>query len=168
MAKLDYKYITRLVTQAQSGNSDAFAELYAATYQETYAFAYNYLEDEYLAQDALQQTYIQSLREIRTLPDPTLFLAQLQQITYKTCFSMHRKQNSISIDFETTLVSIDGNQYTIRRIFNLPFTESQIVLMKYCDHMTNREIAGMMRISRSSVRRYLSLGRKRLHQIMNV
>ena len=41
MAKLDYKYITRLVTQAQSGNSDAFAELYAATYQETYAFAYN-------------------------------------------------------------------------------------------------------------------------------
>ena len=95
MAKLDYKYITRLVTQAQSGNSDAFAELYAATYQETYAFAYNYLEDEYLAQDALQQTYIQSLREIRTLPDPTLFLAQLQQITYKTCFSMHRKQNNI-------------------------------------------------------------------------
>ena len=75
MAKLDYKYISRLVLQAQSGSSDAFAELYAATYQEQYAFAYQYLEDEYLAQDALQQTYIQSFREIGTLSDAALFLA---------------------------------------------------------------------------------------------
>lgn len=168
MAKLDYKYISRLVTQAQAGSSDAFAELYAATYQEQYAFAYKYLGNEYLAQDALQQTYIQSLKEIRTLPDPTLFLAQLHQIGYKICFSIRRTQNNISEAFEAASVSIDGNLYSIRRILNLPFTESQVVLMKYCDHMTNREIARMMRISRGSVRRYLNLGRKRLHQIMNV
>ena len=168
MAKLDYKYISRLVIQAQNGHSDAFAELYAATYQEQYAFAYQYLGDEYLAQDALQQTYIQSLKEIRALPDPALFLAQLHQIGYKTCFLIQRKQNNFFENFEASLVSIDGNQYSIRRILNLPFSESQIILMKYCDHMTNREIARMMHISHSSVRRYLNLGRKRLHQIMNV
>ena len=168
MAKLDYKYISRLVLQAQSGSSDAFAELYAATYQEQYAFAYQYLEDEYLAQDALQQTYIQSFHEIGTLSDAALFLAQLHQIGYKICFDMRRKQNNISSDSESALVSVDGNQYSIKRILNLPFTESQIILMKYGDHMTNREIARLMHISRSSVRRYLNLGRKRLHQILNV
>ena len=152
MAKLDYKYISRLVLQAQSGSSDAFAELYAATYQEQYAFAYQYLEDEYLAQDALQQTYIQSFREIGTLSDAALFLAQLHQIGYKICFDIRRKQNNISSDSENALVSVDGNQYSIRRILN----------------MTNREIARLMHISRSSVRRYLNLGRKRLHQILNV
>ena len=89
MAKLDYKYISRLVLQAQSGSSDAFAELYAATYQEQYAFAYQYLEDEYLAQDALQQTYIQSFREIGTLSDAALFLAQLHQIGYKICYRLY-------------------------------------------------------------------------------
>lgn len=168
MAKLDYKYISRLVLQAQGGSSDAFAELYAATYQEQYTFAYRYLGDEYLAQDALQQTYIQSLKEIRSLNDPTLFLAQLRQIGYKTCFSIRRKQNNISEDLEKMQVTIDGNQYTIRRIMNLPFTESQVILMKYCDHMTNRSIAKMMHISRSSVKRYQTLGQKRLRQILNV
>ena len=54
LAALDYKYIAKLVSRAQTGDSDAFAELYAATYQRQYHFAYRYLKDEYLAQDALQ------------------------------------------------------------------------------------------------------------------
>ena len=33
MAALDYNYIAELVVKAQHGDSDAFAELYAATYQ---------------------------------------------------------------------------------------------------------------------------------------
>lgn len=33
MEALDYKHIANLVSRAQSGDSNAFAELYAATYQ---------------------------------------------------------------------------------------------------------------------------------------
>lgn len=62
MESLDYKYIANLVTRAQAGDSDAFAELYAATYQRVYMFSYRYLRDEYLAQDALQETYILALK----------------------------------------------------------------------------------------------------------
>ena len=58
MPSLNYQYIARLVDKAKSGNSDAFAELYAATYQKEYSYAYHFLQDEYLAQDALQETYI--------------------------------------------------------------------------------------------------------------
>ena len=32
MAELDYNYIAELVEHARTGDSDAFAELYAATY----------------------------------------------------------------------------------------------------------------------------------------
>ena len=32
MAKLDYKYISRLVLQAQSGSSDAFADSFGGCY----------------------------------------------------------------------------------------------------------------------------------------
>ena len=54
MKPLDYKHIARLVSRAQEGDSDAFAELYAVTYQREYQFSLRYLKDEYLAQDALQ------------------------------------------------------------------------------------------------------------------
>ena len=39
MADLDYQYLAKTVIRAQTGDSDAFAELYAATYQKLYSFA---------------------------------------------------------------------------------------------------------------------------------
>ena len=36
MSSLDYKYIAQLVLRAQAGDSDAFVELYAVTYQRQY------------------------------------------------------------------------------------------------------------------------------------
>lgn len=49
--ELDYDYIAKLVRKTQEGDSDAFAELYTATYQSQYRFAYQYVKDPYLAQD---------------------------------------------------------------------------------------------------------------------
>lgn len=38
--ELDYDYLAKLVERTQMGDSDAFAELYTATYQKQYRFAY--------------------------------------------------------------------------------------------------------------------------------
>lgn len=51
--ELDYDYLAKLVEHTQMGDSDAFAELYTATYQKQYRFAYQYTKDSYLAQDIL-------------------------------------------------------------------------------------------------------------------
>ena len=64
MTELDFKYLAELVLRAQEGDSDSFAELYVATYQQQYRFSYRYLQDEFLAQDALQETYILALKNL--------------------------------------------------------------------------------------------------------
>lgn len=92
MEALDYKYIAKLVSRAQIGDSDAFAELYAATYQRQYLYAYHYLKDEYLAQDALQETYILALKNLVKLKDPTLVISWLNQINFRVCYNLHKKQ----------------------------------------------------------------------------
>lgn len=168
MSKLDLNYITHLATEAQAGSSEAFAELYAATYQDQYRFAYLYLQDEFLAQDALQQIYVESLAALGSLNDPALFLPQLSQIGYKVCLSISRKQKNDFDNLEEMKVTIDGNSYTITRILNLPFTESQILLMKYCDRMKNRKIAKMMKMNRRMVHHYLVSGRRRLRQLIKL
>ena len=43
--ELDYDYLAKLVERTQMGDSDAFAELYTATYQKQYRFAYQYTKD---------------------------------------------------------------------------------------------------------------------------
>ena len=92
MASLDYQYLAQLVKRAQMGDSDAFAELYVATYQRQYRFSYRYLRDEFLAQDAIQETYILALKNITTLRDPTVFISWLNQINMRVCFDIYRKQ----------------------------------------------------------------------------
>lgn len=43
--ELDYDYLAKLVECTQMGDSDAFAELYTATYQKQYRFVYQYTKD---------------------------------------------------------------------------------------------------------------------------
>ena len=148
MADLDYQYLAKIVIRAQSGDSDAFAELYAATYQQQYRFAYKYLRDEFLAQDAIQETYILALKNISTLRDPLVFVSWLNQISMRVCFKMnHAKQlydsNTQELDEhyrqevtpESVTIRVDENDYILRQVMSLPFSESQAILFKYYDNM---------------------------------
>lgn len=184
MAALDYKYIATLVDNAKTGSSDAFAELYAATYQRQYQFAYRYLKDEYLAQDALQETYILALKNLTKLKDSSLVIAWLNQINFRVCYNMNNKQqrynqemndyDSTSVDQkrshtlspEDTAVHIDQKKYIMNQILKLPFTESQVIILKYYQNLNNDEIAKLMDISRSSVKRYLKSGKEHLGKIL--
>ncbi len=163
MAKsLDYQYISRLVVSAQAGEGEAFAELYAATYQKQYAFALWYLEDEYLARDALQKIYVTALRNMAQLKDPDLFLSWLKQISFRICFRMQGEARQGENMARTGMLRLDGREYTIGQVMKLPFTESQVLLLRYFRHMKMGEIANLMELDRGSVRWYLKKGRKRL------
>lgn len=182
MDSLDYRYLASLVRKAQAGDSNAFAELYVATYQQQYRYAYKYLREEELARDALQETFVQALRNIRRLRDPNLFIAWLNRINFRTCYDIRKATGQEQQDgsgqarlenvhasegrAEEEVVDIDSRRYIMKQVLNLPLTESQVILMKYYQDLTNDEIAEAMNISRSSVKRYLRSGRQRLARML--
>lgn len=178
MADLDYQYLAELVLRAQEGDSNSFAELYVATYQQQYRFSYRYLQDEFLAQDALQETYILALKNITTLRDPKVFVSWLNQINMRVCFAIYRREKRQELELdryeqvkllrsdlgspeERALVA-DQQERLLKEIMALPFSESQAILLRYFRNMKLEEIADMMQISRSSVKRYLESGRNKL------
>lgn len=194
MPALDYSYMAELVVNAQSGDSDAFAELYAATYQKQYQFAYSYLKDEYLAQDALQETYIIALKELSKLKDPMLLVAWLNQINFRVCFQLHKKQkrydaemggyhegdpdrdqfpansqmtlSSSSANPEDMVVKVDSREYIMKQIMKLPFTEAQVIILRFYRSLKYNEIAELLEISQSSVKRYLNSGKEHLANVL--
>lgn len=196
MPALDYSYMAELVVNAQGGDSDAFAELYAATYQKQYQFAYSYLKDEYLAQDALQETYIIALKELSKLKDPMLLIAWLNQINFRICFQLHKKQKRYDAEMggyyddaeagggkvtaisqaqvnpsntgnpEDMVVKVDSREYIMNQILKLPFTEAQVIILKFYRNLKYGEIADLLEISQSSVKRYLSSGKEHLASIL--
>lgn len=184
MAELDYNYIAGLVQRAILGDSDAFAELYASTYQKQYIFACSYLKDEFLAQDALQETYITALKNIGSLKDPRLFVSWLNQINFRVCYNMSGKQSRINAETEefnnemldqrvdhgpsaeSQVILVDEKEYIMQQVLALPFSESQAIFLHYYKNMKIDQIAYMMEISKSSVKRYLASGKERLSRLL--
>ena len=184
MAKLDDQYISGVVDRAMLGDSDAFAELYAATYKKQYLLSYCYFRDEILAQDAVQETYTQAFKNIPALGDSKLFVSWLSQINFRVCYNMANKQaryngemesfangeaddvSSSGESPETKTVKIDEQEYILQQIMALPASESQVILLHYYKNIKLEDIAYMMEISKSSVKRYLASGKKRLAQML--
>ena len=180
--ELDYDYLAKLVRETQKGDSDAFAELYTATYQSQYRFAYQYVKDPYLAQDILQDVYILVLRNISTLKNPRLFVSWLHQINFRICFDTSQKKRrheeelmnaaanderlasatDTSMDPVTHILKKDTQEQVKDAILSLPAHFAQPIIMRYYNNMGLDDIADAMDCSRSTVKRRLQKAQKLL------
>lgn len=185
--ELDYEYLAQLVRETQKGDSDAFAELYTATYQKQYRFAYQYVKDPYLAQDILQDVYI--LQNIRTLKNPRLFVSWLHQITFRICFDTFKRKQiqeaELSQDNGSNLSPMESTsdngandpekhvlkQDTQIQIMNaiqaLPPHLAQPLIMRYYNNMSIDDISDAMDLSRSTIKRRIQQARKMLESSLS-
>lgn len=180
MAELDYDYLATLVVRTLEGSSEAFAELYTATYQKQYNYAYRYVKDSHAAHDILQDVYILVLNKLHTLKDPRLFVSWLNQITFRVCYDYKSKQakqpipvdsdeytnsaiiHQVSASPEKELLNIYEQSELMSQILELKPAESQAIIMRYYNEMTIDEIALAMDCSRSTVKRRIASGKATL------
>lgn len=182
MRELDITYIAGLVLRAKANDSDAFAELYAMTYNKVYNYARHYLRDDFLAQDALQEIYISALKNLNQLKDVTVFIAWLNQISFHVCYDISQKLQDKHISDpdileiledehpgsnpEATYQQKDEKQRLHEALEVLPFNEKQVLIMRFYNNMKLEEIAAAMDISTSSVKRYIASAQEKLRNIL--
>lgn len=184
---LDYDYLAKLVRRTQTGDSNAFAELYTATYQKQYRFTYQYVKDPYLAQDILQDVYILVLKNIHTLKNPRLFVSWLNQINFRICYDVcqkrvrHEQELQLAERLNTEDLGNPTMEHDMKNpaqeveeriqqaelmshVLSLHPNEAQAIIMKYYNDMSLEEIADAMNCSRSTVKRRLAKGRRELEK----
>ena len=189
MPASDYRYVAALASRVQKGDNNAFAELYAATFQQQYRFACRYLDNQTLARDALTEIYSEALKTITALKEPSLIVAWLNQINFRICYELQKKYRlhrlrvidfntedtysfqADSLEKDTSLEHLvsdaSSREYLMNQILKLPFSEAQVIILWHFQHMTYNEIARVMNIRRTSVRRYLSKGHRHLSDIIS-
>lgn len=183
MREPDIQYLAGLVTRAKQNDSDAFAEIYALTYNKVYNYAKHYLRDDYLAQDAMQEIYISALKNLNKLNDPTLFIAWLNRISFHVCYDISKKPGTGTVISDPEILEIlqdehldtnpeahyqqlDEMECLNKAMENLPFQEKQVLTMRYYNNLKLEEVAAAMGISRSSVKRYIASGQEHLRQLL--
>jgi len=184
MSELNVTYLAGLVIRAKTNDSNAFAELYALTYNKVYNYARHYLRDDFLAQDALQEIYILALKNLKKLNDPLLFIAWLKRISFNVCYDMSNQlkltsnhvndpalleiicDEHIYSNPEDNMLKKDEVKRLNEALDTLPFNMKQVLIMRYFNEMKLEDIASALEISRSSVKRYIASGQDKLRKIM--
>ncbi len=84
-----------LVIRAREGDQAAFSELAARSLGRLTAVARMILRDEYAAQDAVQEAFIEAWRSLPGLRDPDRFDAWMRRLLVRACFKGARRTRRV-------------------------------------------------------------------------
>ena len=150
--RLDQSYLNDLVVRAGQGSSNAFAELFASVSDRQLYYLCALFGDREQAVNALGNVFMSAWRELPALTRPELFTLWLSRFSANEYFEKSGQERA------------KNGRYTLSQFLNLPLAESQIMLMKYENGLSDAEIGEILNVGRSTVRRFVRLGRRHLNR----
>jgi len=164
----------KLIIAAKKGDREAFSRLVRTYLNKIYKTAYFFLKNVDDAQDVCQITFINAYRHIKTFNETQSFFPYLYRIAKNTCINHLRKKHSIPLpdpeqiesDPEYSPEQTAIKNYTIetvnRALARLPENSKEILMLKYWNDLSYREIAEALSIPEGTVMSRLFYAREKL------
>lgn len=170
--------LDRLVKKAQKGNDKAYLLLFQQYEADIYRMAYVYVKNKEDALDLVQEVAYQSFKTISTLKKPEYFKTWLMKITINCALNLINKNKKIiplNLDFEVLTGSEDEDialTLSLHTVINtLKDDEKSVILLKYYDDCTLKEISEVLDIplgtAKSILYRALDKLRQNLKEVGN-
>jgi RNA polymerase sigma-70 factor (ECF subfamily) len=168
--------LEKLVREAQSGSSKAFADVYSFYATDLYRFALWYTGNSADAEDCVQEAVLLSFRNIPKLQKPSAFKSWMFKILSNVCKSkltnpadsvctvaIHEIHEAVA-DEKVIDASLSAEVYDA--LSTLEEDERQIVLLSVIGRYKSGEIAEMLDMTSGTVRSKLSRSLKKLREIL--
>ena len=145
----------QLVLQAQSGNSEAFGQLYDAYMERIYRFVYFRVEDQQTAEDITSQVFLKAWSNLdRFQFSRTPYLAWLYTIAHNAVIDHYRTRKVTTALDDVQLSQPDHSelveneidltvemQSVKRALQSLTDDQQKVLTLKFIEGMSNNEIA---------------------------
>jgi RNA polymerase sigma factor, sigma-70 family len=173
-----------IIKKAKDKDMQAFRIIFNTYKQKVYATAYFILKDCQLAEDVVQETFLQIHLNLNKLKDENSFEGWVYKITANLCLAMLRKKGkyeTVSIDdyFDIDLVCEDNEldipdkafmkKETLKQIMNviysLPIKHRIVITLFYFNDMSIKQITKIVGCSEGTVKSRLYYGKKELKHI---
>jgi RNA polymerase sigma factor (sigma-70 family) len=169
------------VTAAQLGDTGAFARLVARCQRSVCSIALAIVKDLDASEDIAQQVFIHIWQQLNTLQNPASFLPWVRQITRYRAFN-YLRDNKVTAtvsgaDADAALAGFAGdteltddlakaqqNRIMADFISRLPEDSREIVLLFYREEQNSQQVAELLGLSESNVRKKLQRVRELLKQ----
>ncbi|WP_066322445.1 sigma-70 family RNA polymerase sigma factor [Bacillus sp. FJAT-29814] len=163
-----------LVRKAQKGNDKAFLTLFQKYEQEVYKIAFIHVNNQNDALDVVQETAYRSFKSIKELKEPKYFKTWLIKIAINCSLDiLRRRKNVVQLKpkFEE-LISGDVNEdiiseMTVQRLIqDLNEDEKGVIILRFYDDLTIKEVAETLNIPLGSVKTILYRALNKLRKKM--
>ena len=171
--------LAALVVNAQKGDLDTYGVIVRRCQGMALATAYARLQDRHLAEDAVQEAFVQAYRDLKDLRTPAAFPGWLKRIVFKHCdrATRGRRVATIELDCAAEIRSPSPgpddelHRKELRRrvrdaIQALPQHQRTTTQLFYVDGYSQREVAEFMEVPVTTVKKRLHDARKRLKKSM--
>ena len=162
----------RLIKKIEQGDIRAADELIGIYYPEILRYCLWHAPDRAFAEDAAQETFLKALRYFDRYTHRGKFRAFLYQIAANTCIDMRRKIRTAETSLEEMQVDpakeetgyedVQSDLALRQMVKSLPPDQQEIVLLRFGQDLTMREIAEAVNIPLRTVQTRLRSALKKL------
>lgn len=164
--------IKAIVEQVQSGDVHTYTEIIRSFQKQIYIYCYYLLGSKEEAEDAVQDIFIKGLKNIRNFSYTVSFSAWLYKIAHHHCMDLLKKKNK-SYKFWTNFKQEQAYEQSHRQAYEyddfihellekLTMDERRILLLRSIEEYSFDEIASIMELKPTTVRKKYERLRKKL------
>ena len=168
---------SHLIDKCKNNDSRAQMQLYDLYCKAMYNTACNFLKDDVVAQDIMQESFIKAFKKIDTYNGSASFGSWLKRIVINTCLDWIKKQKIDTVELDDEVISIvdDGNweiesssslQEIYKCIEQLPSKCKNVVKLYLIEGYDHQEVAQILQITEGSSRSQLSRGKMKLKELL--
>lgn len=165
-----------LLQMIKTGDYAAFEELYSRHFQTVYAMAYNILRDHQQSKDIVQDIFVwfwehRAQWNLTSCRGYLLTAVKFKTANYfrenkvkEAFFVGLAKQQMASVDNSVLMEVQQLNDLILSLTAELPERCQEVFKLSRFDQLTNREIAGKLRITEKTVEAHITLALKKLKE----
>ena len=175
-----------LVEKAKNGDSNAWSELYSATFPVAFGVAMQLVKNKDTAEDIIQDSYITAFTKLDTLKEQDKFQHWFNRIVANNCknylvkkkpelFSQHATytEDGEELDFDVVddrteyqpdnaVITDEIKQLFYDMVANLPEEQRTCALMFWVQELTIPEIAEILGVSQNTVKSRIHYAKKKM------
>lgn len=168
-----------LVRKAQAGDLAAFDAVVEDFRDMAVGYAYSVLQDFHLAEDAAQEAFVQTYRDLKMLREPRAFPAWFRRVVFKHCDRLSRRRALPTVPVEAApeapdrapdpfeeLQRREAREAVLSGIRGLPDHERTAVALYYIDGYSMAEVGEFLEVPAARVKSRLHSARRKLRERM--
>ncbi len=167
-----------LISRCKNNDAKAQLELYDLYCNAMYNTACNFIKDDVIAQDIMQEAFIKAFKKIESYNGKASFGAWLKRIIINQSLDWLKKQKLDVVELNDDVISmIDDDEWEVDSkidlniIYNciekLPQKCKNVVKLYLLEGYDHQEVAQILQISEVASRSQLSRGKSRLKELLN-